>query len=321
MLLVGCTAASPSPTPDPIPATARGTLTFHTLRVGSTNRRFALYVPPHLADTPHPLVIELHGGGVTLEDMTGLSGHASPYKLWMNLADAEGFFVVYPAGLDGAYGKPTWNDCRADATVNASADDVGFLNALIDFLEAHYPVDAHQIYVSGTSNGGLMALRLAVESPHRLAAVAVVAAAMPAVSSCPPPNTPLSILFINGTQDNHLPYNGGTIGAPPNPAHGTVLSTSASVQRWRMVNQTDETPTVTTFPDRDPHDHSTVTRTAYLHGKNNTTVVLDTVHGGGHSAPSIRETYSWLYEAYFGPQNHDFETVWEIWQFFRRNQR
>ncbi len=320
VLVIACLPAQKAPSPTPLPP-ARGKLAFFTLMVDHTPRRYALYVPPDVGDTPLPLVLELHGGGVTIEDMTGLSGHASPYKLWMDLADTEHFIVVYPEGLNGAYGKPTWNDCRGDATVNAQADDVVFLSALIQHLEATYPVDPRRVYVSGTSNGGLMALRLAVEIPNQLAAVAAVAAAMPAVSACPEPSTPISVVFINGTQDNHLPYQGGTIASPPNPAHGSVLSTEASVRLWVEVDKADPTPLVTLLPDRDPRDHSTVTRYAYLHGQDDTAVVLYEVQGGGHSAPSIHEQFSWLFEHYFGPQNHDIETVQVLWQFFQQHQR
>jgi len=321
LFIIGCRFPAASVASEPIPPEAHGTLTFHTLKIDGSERRYALYLPPDLGTEPRPLIMELHGGGITIEDVTGLSGHTSPYKLWMNLADAEHFIVVYPQGLNGAYGKPTWNDCRGDASVNSQADDVAFLNTLINRLEATYPIDSRRIYISGTSNGGLMALRLAEEIPQQLAAVAVVAAAMPADSSCPPSTTPLSVMFINGTQDNHLPYQGGIISSPPNPTHGTVLSTKDTIHIWIERNGTNTTPLVTHYPDLDPHDHSTVTRFTYSRGKDNTEVILYEVAGGGHAAPSIRETYSWLFEHYFGYQNHDIETVWEEWQFFRQHHR
>jgi len=287
-----------------------------TIVVDGLTRRYAIYIPKNL-NTKNPLIFELHGGGIYIEDMTGESGHKTPYKLWMELADTEKFIVVYPEGLNGAYGKPTWNDCRADCSVTSDADDVHFIDSLIDYLSAEYPIDMQRIYVSGTSNGGFMALRLANELHNKIAAVAAVAASMPAVSSCPPPQHPISVLMMNGTNDNHMPYNGGTIGNPPNPANGTALSTPDAIDFWVHLNQTDTIPQTYTFPDLDPDDGGIVQKYTYTNGIHQTEVILYKINGGGHSAPSIRERYSRLFEQYFNKQNHDIEMTTEVWQFFK----
>ncbi len=286
------------------------------IMVEGKTRRYAIYVPQGLGDAA-PLIFELHGGGVYIEDMTGESGYKTPYKLWMSLADIEKFIVVYPEGLNGAYDKPTWNDCRANSIVSSTADDVRFISVLIDTVSAKYKVDPERIYASGTSNGGLMALRLAVELSDKIAAVAATAAAMPDSSECGRAENPISVLFMNGTADTHLPYNGGTISDPPNPDYGTVHSTGESVRIWTLFNQTDTIPEVYNFPDINKRDESTVTRFIYSNGLENTEVVLYKVIGGGHSAPSILQPYSWLFEKYYGKQNHDIEMVWEVWKFFR----
>ncbi len=292
-------------------------LTTHRIVVDGITRRFALYLPEEAGRDPLPLVFELHGGGIYIEDLTGESGYKTPYKLWMPLADAEKFLVVYPEGENGIYGKPTWNDCRANSRVSSNADDVQFISTLIDTISRFHPVDTNRVYVSGTSNGGLMALRLAVELSDRIAAVAAVAAAMPDSSECGQPQQPISVLFMNGTDDNHLPYEGGTVGNPPNPANGTVFSTETSVKFWTNFDHTDTIPQVFHFPDLDPDDGSTVTRFTYSHGREGTEVVLYRISGGGHSAPSIKERYSALFEKYFNRQNHDIEMTTEVWNFFR----
>ena len=287
------------------------------ITVDGISRRYAIYIPQDLGVSPVPLVFELHGGGVYIEDMTGESGHKTPYKLWMELADNEKFIVVYPEGLNGAYNKPTWNDCRGDCNVNSDADDVHFIAELINIIEAKYPVDQNRIYVSGTSNGGFMAQRLGIELNDKIAAIASVAAALPAVSDCNPPTNPISILFMNGTDDNHMPYNGGTIGDPPNPNHGTVLSTVETIDYWTNFNQTDTVPVIYTFPDLDTNDGGIVQKYTYTNGSNQTEVVLYKINGGGHSAPSIREQYSSIFEQYFNKQNHDIEMTTEVWNFFK----
>ncbi len=287
------------------------------ITVDGISRRYAIYIPQNLNTSPVPMVFELHGGGIYIEDMTGESGHKTPYKLWMELADSINFIVVYPEGLNGAYGKPTWNDCRGDCNVSSDADDVRFIDELISKLETKYPVDHSRIYVSGTSNGGFMAQRLGIELNDKIAAIASIAAAKPAVSECNSPDNPISILFMNGTDDNHMPYNGGTIGNPPNPDHGSVLSTSATVDYWIGINHTDTIPVAYTFPDLDTNDGGIVQKYTYANGLHRTEVVLYKINGGGHSAPSIKERYSSIFEQYFNKQNHDIEMTTEVWNFFK----
>ena len=288
-----------------------------TIVVDGMTRRYAIYIPKDIENLSIPLIFELHGGGVYIEDMTGESGHKTPYKLWMNLADKEKFIVVYPEGLNGSYNKPTWNDCRANSIVSSNADDVHFISTLIDEISSSYSISTNRIYASGTSNGGLLALRLAMELSEKIAAVAATVSAMADNSECEQPINPISVLFMNGTNDNNLPYNGGTIGNPPNPDHGTVFSTEVSVNIWTTFNQTDTVPVVYNFPDLDTEDGGTVTRYTYSNGIEGTEVILYKVFGGGHSAPSIREQYSALFERFFNKQNHDIEMTTEVWEFFK----
>ncbi len=288
-----------------------------TIMVDGLERRYAIYIPEGIKNISIPLVFELHGGGIYIEDMTGESGFKTPYKLWMNLAETEKFIVVYPEGLNGAYGKPTWNDCRGDCSVYSNADDVKFITVLIEHLMKEYNIDSNKIYVSGTSNGGFMALRLAVELGDKIAAVAAIAAGMPAKSKCKNPFHPISVLFMNGTNDNHMPYSGGYVSNPPNPLHGSVLSTDSSVSFWVHFNKTDTIPLISTFNDLDSNDGGVVDKFVYKNGLKETSVVLYKINGGGHSAPSIKERYSKLFEKYFNKQNHDIEMTNEVWNFFK----
>ncbi|NPA68076.1 MAG: hypothetical protein GXO50_05650 [Chlorobi bacterium] len=288
-----------------------------TITVDGVSRRYAIYIPEGIEDIAVPIVYELHGGGIYIEDMTGESGYKTPYKLWTDIADKEKFIVIYPEGLNGSYGKPTWNDCRGNCIVSSNADDIKFISVLTDKIISTYKVDESRIYVSGTSNGGLMALRTASELSDRIAAVAAVAASMPDTTCCNAPENPISVLFMNGTDDNHLPYEGGFVSYPPNPDYGSVYSTEYSVDFWKNFNHTDSIPDIFVFPDRDTSDGGIVERYTYKNGVENTEVVLYKINGGGHSAPSIKEQYSALFEEYFNKQNHDIEMTDEVWAFFK----
>ncbi len=297
-----------------------GLFTKH-IRVDGVDRRYAIYIPKGIDNQNVPLVFELHGGGVYIEDMTGESGHKTPFKLWMEIADNEKFIVIYPEGLNGAYNKPTWNDCRGDCIVSSDADDVGFIDTLIDTISAKYSIDSNRIYVSGLSNGGFMAQRIAIELNDKIAAIASTVASKPAVSECNDPPQPIPILFMFATDDNHMPYNGGLLSNPPNPDHGSVISVTETIDYWVNFNQTDTQPQYRVFPDLDPNDGGIVEKYSYKNGQNNSEVIFYKINGAGHSAPSIRERYSALFEQYFNKQNHDIEYTTEIWQFFRDKQR
>jgi len=272
-------------------------------------------MPSDLGSSLSPLVFLLHGGGSNTDDFTGESGFKAPYKVWMDIADAEKFIVVYPEGTNNSLGDPGWNDCRADATTNPTVNDVGFIDALINHFSSSFSIDTNRIYASGTSNGGHMSLRLALELSNKIAAVAPVVAAMPAIS-CSGPVHPISVLFMNGTDDPLLPYNGGTV-APNIVGRGTVLSAQESVDFWTDFNQTDSSPTIIDFPDINTEDSSTVKSITYSNGVEGTQVILYEVSGGGHVEPSIQEQYASILESLLGKQNHDIEMAKEIWNLFK----
>ena len=180
-------------------------------------RKVLLHDPPDAAGRQLPLVLALHGTGGTGRLMATLSGLS-------RLADREGFRVAYPQ----AQGEPGTEDPARGAAWNAGpgfgcplhaeADDVGFLQAVVERVERHGPVDPRRIYVAGFSNGARMATRLALEASSWVAAIAAVAGSPVAG---PAPVRPVPTLAFHGTEDRHIPYLGGLgsqgrrLAAPP----------------------------------------------------------------------------------------------------------
>ena len=277
-------------------------------------RRYYLYVPADLSDEPVPLVIVLHGGDQPLEEAVR---HAPAQ--WMQLAGREKFIVAYPAGRNRH-----WHDCRDD-NQGSDADDVGFINALIDELAKVYAVDQQRIYASGESNGGMMCFRLACELSDRIAAVGAVAADYPALhTECTGPVNPVSILIMNGTSDPIMPWDGGCIKNLRGKCwsnKGTVMSTQETVEFWRSFLQANAAPAIDEFPDIDTTDNSTVTRGTYTSGSGGTEVVLYRINNGGHMYPTMQWKTSDAEGSLlpFGNQNHDIEGVDCIWEFFKRH--
>ena len=175
-------------------------------------RKFHFYAPEGLIDgEAYPLVMLLHGHGGSSDQMLGLSGMKAPYRIWLDIAEREKVFILVPEGVISPDDKLGWNDCRADTVTNPSTDDVGFLVGLSEAMADVYPIDENRVYASGTSNGGHMSLRLAIEAGEHFAAVAPLLAALPTDSKCSEPDTQVALMLINGTNDEILPYDGGQV--------------------------------------------------------------------------------------------------------------
>lgn len=169
-------------------------------------RTYHLYVPSSLpADRPVPLLLALHGGtgwGTQFERASGFDG----------IAEANGFLVVYPDGIETAVkitpNGRVWNggDCCANA-VREGVDDVGFLVQLIDELSASRSVDSSRVFAAGHSNGGIMAYRLACERPDKVRGIGLQSGWM-GIDSCSP-SRPISAVHIHGTGDENAPFDGG----------------------------------------------------------------------------------------------------------------
>jgi len=164
-------------------------------------RSYLLHVPDS-SSPARPLVVVLHGGGGNARNAERMSGMS-------DIADREHFAVVYPNG-SGRLRRTllTWNagNCCGMALAE-QVDDVGFLNAVLDDVARRTPIDSRHIYVTGMSNGGMMAYRFGCEAAGRLAAIAPVAGAMNVTCK---PAAPLSVIAFHGTADQHVLYDGDT---------------------------------------------------------------------------------------------------------------
>ena len=309
LLLVGCGSNGTSSI-DPIHEI--GLQAKQTITVAGVQREYYIYLPtePSTAAT----VLLLHGNsGGSSGQILGLNGKIAPYKVWLDIALRENLILVVPDGVIGPNGNQGWNDCRNDAPTNPASDDVSFISALLDNVQNSYGNSAEKVYSVGTSNGGLMTLRLADAMPERLKAIAVVVASKPVNSECVDSTVPLPVLFMNGTSDPILPYNGGQIGTD----RGIVLSTIDTVNFWINRNQTDTGPVQPVITDIDQSEDSTVLHYTYANGVNGATVEHYEVVNGGHTEPSIQERYGRLFKLIVGEQNGDLEMAEEIWKFFK----
>lgn len=275
-------------------------------------RRYRVRLPTG-GRPPTALVFLLHGHTDTVERMTGAR---SPMAAWEAIADRNGLLLVAPQGLDGRDGRPGWNDCRTDADSNPNEDDAGFLIALSATLEREYRIAHARHYVVGTSNGGMMALRMAIEHPQWTTAAGAIVAAMPARSECAPPRRAVPMMFVNGTADPLVPFDGGPVAERYGGQRGAVLSTPASVALWTRLAGAGATPVRAALPDLDRDDDSTVVEETWTMRDGRPAVRLLRVEGGGHTEPSRTYRYPRLLHPLLGAQNGDFEVADALWRFF-----
>lgn len=234
-------------------------------------RHYRLYVPSTIrAGQAVPLVVALHGGLGSSEQFAANSG-------FDELAESNGFIVVYPDGVRAVPDRPglqTWNGgycCGPAARKNV--DDVGFIRFLIDLVEERFSIDPNRVFATGHSNGAIMAYRLACELADRIVAIGVQAGSL-GVDDCRP-SEPVSVLHLHGLADSNHPIDGGV---------GTGVSGVAfrsgreAVTTLAGVNSCDESPIVEAVPANGEVEIST-----WAGCRGGTEVRLVTVEGASHA--------------------------------------
>lgn len=270
--------SSSSPPPAPVQQ--------HQIDIGGQARAYRVFVPPTLdRSRPAPLVMVLHGGNNTVDDMVKTT-------LFDREAAAGDFIAAYPEGV----GK-VWNAGTCCGTgPRRGLDDVGFLTEVLDRIEVDYPVDRSRVFVAGVSNGAMMAYRFACERADRVTAVGSVAGAV-VVEGCRP-SRPVSVLEVHGTEDPLVPYLGGQPSAVEAQGAPPYTSAQAMVQRWAEV---DGCP-----PPAPAQVAGPITTESWAGCRSGSAVRLVTVQGGGHI---------WFASG-LGPANGALDATSAIWRFF-----
>ncbi len=162
--------------------------------IGERERHFHVFLPSaYDGKTLLPLVVSLHGS----------SGYQPQRDYWLFTAEREGFVLVYPEALK----EVKWNiwGLRTDSS---APDDIQYLDAVLDYMTAHFAVDPSRIYMHGQSMGDNMASYYAYLHPQRLAALAVTSGpVLPSVMYTPEgelrfePKHPLPVTRTHGEND------------------------------------------------------------------------------------------------------------------------
>ena len=216
------------------------------------------------------MLIVLHGYWRTPEQVDELF-HA------VDLATARGLYVLLPTGSEDRLERLFWNASSACCDYfETGVDDVGYLEGLLEEVEAERPVDPDRVFVLGHSNGGFMAYRLACELAGRIAAVAVLAGAdAPPDGGCAP-TMPVSLLHLHGDADRRVRYVGATQ-IEPHP--GAVETVAIWAERNGCTGGTVELEPIDLVEDIDGRETAV---TAYRGCPTGVDTWLGTIEGGVH---------------------------------------
>ena len=230
-----------------------------TLVHDGMNREYIIYVPNSYDGTyAVPLLLNFHGSG----------GSASQFMQeadMRSLAEADTFILVYPQGscLDGS---SHWNPCPTGGDNKSTADDVGFVEAMISEISSQYNLDMERIYAAGYSNGGMMAYGLANYKSDLIAAVASVSGTM--LNCTGPTSHPMPVVHLHGTSDGVVSYNGSN----------DWNSVQSTLDYWINFNNTVSTPIV----NIDNTGAMTIEHYVYDQGDNSVSVEHYKYIGGDH---------------------------------------
>lgn len=287
-----------------------------SLLVGDRTRHYLLHVPPEAAARgPLPVVIALHGGGTTARRLKSYAGLDE-------LADREGFAVAYPEG-SGPFERRllTWN--AGDCCVHASergVDDVAFILAVLRDIARRVPVDRTRVYITGHSNGAMMAYRVAAEIPERIAAIAPVAGAMALDRFAPA--RPVPVLHIHSVDDEQAVYAGGVgVPFPLTSIRVHHRPVEPELARWVERNGCPGPAQVRdrrASPEQGERPAQTATLLVHAPCASGAEVWLWKLTGVGHVWPGAD---SRIQERLLGPDTELIDAADEVWRFLKRFRR
>lgn len=293
-LLVGSLVAC-TPSDDPAPdatetatATASCTVgaeseeggTAHTIEVDGVERSYRVYAPDDAPEgTPIPVVYVFHPLGASGEVAAAYTGFPAEGR-------ERGFLVVAPES-----GPQLRWDFLTPSTTPGS--DLAFARAVMTAAVEEHCADPDRQYVTGMSNGSAMSFAIACEGDFPVRAYASVAAIGYASTCQDAP--PTSFLYIHGTGDKVVPFEGGE--TPVGPTAPVAQSLSA----WAAHNECEPEPVTSEIADD-------VER--WLWRCPEATIDTYVIDGGGHSWPGAQEIDG------LGPSTDTIDATQLILKFF-----
>ncbi|MEG3124121.1 alpha/beta hydrolase family esterase [Sphingomonas sp. GB1N7] len=210
---------------------------------GGLPRSYLIHVPvSYTGNTAVPLLLDLHG-------FTSYGADERKYSGQLQQSDQRGFIAVWPDGI--ALSWNAYGCCAAGDAANV--DDVGFLRSVIVAMKGRANIDDTRVFVTGISNGGGMAQRMACEAADLVRAVASVS--FPLNTNTCRPAKPIGVTEIAATGDATISYYGGSSSLPPLPddTAGVPLGVQGareSLAEWKQIDHcSDDLTRTQLLPD------------------------------------------------------------------------
>ena len=278
-------------------------------------RCYITYIPDSVNSSSNaPLIVELHGWALSAFETRDLTGITM-------LADEVGAIVVHAEGIivenstvDMGGNEESWNAgyCCGDA-VAFEIDDVDYLRKVIAKTVEAYPVDENRIYLTGWSNGCMMAQRMALQASDLVAAMACTSGYLSIHDS--EGYMPVPVMEIHGFIDENQQYtntvNWGIVDENRRNLESMQTGAIENMYDWAEYNDCEGA-----VPDRNEPGpiYSIQGFTTCADGVE---VALITVHSGGHNLypnDACRPGFVWNC---FGSQG-----LWDVnqmeWNFLSR---
>jgi polyhydroxybutyrate depolymerase len=260
-------------------------------------RTYKFFLPTSYSGTQKiPMIISLHPG------LSNADNHMNAAK-WHLLGDTANFISVYPNGTSNLQGSTNFSWNAYNLSTGSTADDVGFLNALLDRMITNFAVDTCRIYIAGFSNGAWMSWRMMCDFTNRFAAVAPLSGSWKYGrdgfcdhggcdgSIIPGTNPPSQEARVNCTPSKRMPYiyYRGT-----NEVNLTdrAITDPNGIYFWSRHNGCDTIPTVDTINSNGDR----IIRERYLNCQDNTETIIMNVVGNSHTwhASATQEFWKFL---------------------------
>ncbi|GGL13575.1 extracellular catalytic domain type 1 short-chain-length polyhydroxyalkanoate depolymerase [Deinococcus radiotolerans] len=165
LLLAACAQAPSSPLSSPLHAQATGTTTTGSATGAGVTRNYTLYTPTAGAGAARPLVVMLHGCTQSPADF------AAGTRM-NDLADTQGFLVVYPEQPSSANQNKCWNWFDPAHQARGQGEPAA-IKAVVDAVKGKVNVDAARVYVAGLSAGAAMSVIMGATYPDVFSGIGV----------------------------------------------------------------------------------------------------------------------------------------------------